>query len=122
MEPANANVAAGWGRFFEIFGESLFGLCKVHIRFCGGVHSVPSYLRFHRCNSQFLSAGGLKVDLALDTFGPSVWSCSPPACCNRCLYGNYPVLLGVDMRLVEVAKNDLKEKLALLQHFLWGRV
>ena len=109
-------------RFFEIFGESLFGLCKVHIRFRGGVHLVPSYLRFHHCDSQFLSAGGLKVDLVLDTFGPSACSCSPPACCNCRLYGDYPVLLGVDMRLVEVAKVDLKEKLALLWHFLWGRV
>ncbi len=56
-------------RFFEIFGESLFGLCEVHTRFRGGVHLVPSYLRFHCCDSQLLSAGGLKVDLVLDTFG-----------------------------------------------------
>ena len=35
------------------------------------------------------------------------------------LYSNYPVLLGFDMRPVEIAKVDLEKKLALLWYLLW---
>jgi hypothetical protein len=107
------------GPLFEIFDDSWFGVRKVYVLFRSGVHSVSSDLHLHRRDAKFLSAGGLKVDLEFDTFGPSACCCSSPACCNCRLYSNYPVLLGFDMRPVEIAKVDLKKKLALLWYLLW---